>query len=270
MKSIDDIVSGVSKLVSPPEVWVRINEVIGDPFSSAEDVAEIVMRDASLTSALLRIVNSSQYSFSRKIDTVSRAIAIVGLADLFSIATAISAASSFSKLGNNSINTSDFWRHSVACAIASKEIARKKNVLHVERLFVAGLLHDIGFLVLCDKKPDEMQRVIERVKSGEGELSRLENDEFGFSHEDLGNALLEKWGLPESILQAISQHHDEDVSENNLEAHVVWIGEKVASCVAPLIEPECESGVEDIKEFGEVVDVTRSELEEALSLFLID
>ena len=205
---ITDLVKDVSGLVSPPDVCVRVFELMRASTSSAEDFGEIIGRDPNLTARLLRMVNSSFYGFASRIDTVSRAIAVIGTQELYSLVISVSAVQTFSKIAPQQVDMSSFWRHSVCCGLIARRLSRHCGVLHPERLFIAGLLHEIGTLVLFHQLPEVSAELVEACEGNEDSLHRAELDTLGYSHAEVGSLLLTLWSLPPSLHGAVRGHHD--------------------------------------------------------------
>ncbi|MGR8919747.1 MAG: HDOD domain-containing protein [Gammaproteobacteria bacterium] len=202
------LTESVRGLVSPPAVCARVLELVDSITASAADIGEVVACDPSLTSRLLRIVNSPLYGLRGTVDTVSRAVAVLGGRELVNLVVAVSAVSSFSKIPSRVVNMDTFWRHGVFCGLVARGLARRCKVLHPERLFVAGLLHDIGALVLYHKAPDVMQRLVAEAGEDEQRLFELERSTLGYSHAELGGMLLDGWSLPPALHQAVLWHHE--------------------------------------------------------------
>lgn len=202
-----ELVSGVVRLVSLPEVCIRVNEMMDDPVVNATDIGKVIAQDTSLTARLLKIVNSAFYGFQARIETVSRAVTVIGLRELRGLVLAASAVESFSKLPNDVLNLVNFWRHSVYCGVVAQLLAQKCNVLHSERLFVAGLLHDIGKLVITNKMVKESREVIKRVEQKKIFDFEAEQAVLGFDHAEVGGELLKEWNMPESLCNSVNYHH---------------------------------------------------------------
>lgn len=202
-----ELVSGVVRLVSLPEVCIRVNEMMDDPAVNATDIGKVIAQDTSLTARLLKIVNSAFYGFQARIDTVSRAVTVIGLRELRGLVLAASAVESFSKLPNDVLNLVNFWRHSVYCGVVAQLLAQKCNVLHSERLFIAGLLHDIGKLVITNKMIKESREVIKRVDTKKALDFEVEQAILGFDHAEVGGELLTEWNMPESLCNSVKYHH---------------------------------------------------------------
>ncbi len=202
-----ELVSGVVRLVSLPEVCIRVNEMMDDPVVNATDIGRVISQDTSLTARLLKIVNSAFYGFQARIETVSRAVTVIGLRELRGLVLAASAVESFSKLPNDVLNLVNFWRHSVYCGVVAQLLAQKCNVLHSERLFIAGLLHDIGKLVITNKMVKESREVILRAEKKKVLDFEAEQAILGFDHAEVGGELLKEWNMPESLYNAVRYHH---------------------------------------------------------------
>lgn len=262
---LKNFIEDVAALVSPPEVWVRLNEVVNDPHSSASDVAEITARDPALAARILKIVNSPYYNFPSKVDTISRAVTILGTSDLFALATAVSAARVFANIPSTLVKPENFWRHSICTGLAARKLAKRCGVLRGERLYVAGLLHDIGSLILYRKFPNKVSAVLLASAGDEEVLARVEQEMFGFDHAELGGALLELWNLPVSLLSAVRYHHDpEQATDSRLEAALVHIGSVAANRMerATFMEaaPRPDSEVDPI--VWQIVDLDRGVIDE--------
>ena len=201
------LVSGVVRLVSLPEVCLRVGEMLEDPRTTATDLGRVIGRDTGLTARLLKIVNSAFYGFPSRIETVSRAVTIIGMRELRGLVLAASAIEAFSKVPNDVLNMAHFWRHSVYCGVVAQLLAQRCNVLHSERLFVAGLLHDIGKLIICHKLPGRARLVQQRTEESGLFDFEVERQVLGFDHAEVGGELMRQWRMPEVLVDAVRWHH---------------------------------------------------------------
>ena len=208
MEAVQKIINGTKTLISPPDVWFRFNEAVSMPGSTIQDISEIVKTDPSLVANILKVVNSPFYGIRSKVDTISRAISIIGLDDLYNIITSVVAVNSFSRIPTTLVKPATFWRHSFCTAILAKKIAGQCGVLHTERLYVVGLLHDIGSLLLYTSHPEISEQIINESEGDEEVHYRIEKEKLGFTHSDIGAELLSNWGLPEVLTKTIKQHHE--------------------------------------------------------------
>jgi len=227
-ETAQDLVVGISGLVSLPEVCVKIGELCQDPNTSAAQFGKLISQDAALTISLLRIVNSAFYSFPSKIETVSRAVAIVGQRDLHNIVLAASVSGVFDRVKSHLIDIDHYWRHAVYTGIVARIVAQHNSVLHPERLFVAGLLHDIGRLILCYRREQDVRHATAMSLSEDIPLYKAEERLMGFTHADVGAELMLSWGLPESLQYTTRLHHSPVHSEFPLECAIVHLADQVS------------------------------------------
>lgn len=252
---LSTLVKDVSGLVSPPHVCVRVFELMRSTDTSARDFGELISQDPNLTARLLRIANSSFYGFSSRIDTVSRAVAVLGMNELYNLAIAVSALKSFSEIPSSLVSMETFWRHSVYCGLVARALAKRCRILHPERLFVAGLLHDIGSLVLFNRLPELCGDLLAETDGDEEALHRAEIDALGFSHAEVGSVLLTTWNLPPVLPGAVRGHHDPSKTVvGHLEACIVRIANLLAnqSENGALQDPRCAASIVSTQDWQRV------------------
>ena len=213
------------KLPEMPSIVSELNEVIASPFASASDIARIVNKSPSLTTLLLKIVNSALYGFSSKIDSISRAVTMVGSKEITGLAIGISAMRMFSDIPKEIIDMPSFLRHSLACGIIGRILAAYKNIPHTERLFVSGLLHDIGRLVVYRYFPHQGKSVLHRAMTAEQPLYRVEKKELGCRHTDIARYLLTRWKLPFALENNIVYHHHPAAAHEPVGASIVHLAD---------------------------------------------
>lgn len=203
----DDLVRGAVEVGTVQGLYERLTKVIDHPLSSAADVGRVIAEDPGLTARLLRLVNSPIYGFPSRIDTVSQAISIVGMTQLRDLAIGTSFMSLFANVPSHLVDMQSFWRHSIACGLAARQLAAHRREANVERFFVAGLLHDIGRPVIFTKAPlDAASALLEARQTGQL-LYDVEHRLFGFHHGAVGAALLDRWRLPRFLIEAAAWHH---------------------------------------------------------------
>jgi putative nucleotidyltransferase with HDIG domain len=243
------LVGDVASLVSLPEVVTRINELVDDPRSSADDIGHAVAQDAALTARLLTLANSAMFGVSRKVDTVGRAIAVLGTRQVRDLTLGLSATRAFAGIPNDLVSMSSFWHHSVLCAVAARQLATLCARGRPDSSFVAGLLHDIGQLVLFNKLPRESHRALLMTidEPNEPDLYLCERAVFGFDHATVGAALGRQWRLPPNLIECIEFHHaPAEARSAPLDVALVHMANSVAALAeigsdefedAPPIEP---------------------------------
>lgn len=202
-----DLVTGSVRLISLPEVCIRVNEMLDDPAVTAEELGNVISQDTSLTARLLKVVNGSYYGFEAKIETVSRAVTVVGLRELRGLVIAASAVETFLNVPDEIFDKVRFWRHSVYCGLIARLLAERCHVLHSERLFVAGLLHDIGKLIVAQRLPDEAKMISAETESSQRPEFEVEEEILGFNHSEVGGELMHGWSMPETLFESVAYHH---------------------------------------------------------------
>ena len=223
----EDLLKGLVQLSSLPVIYTKINEAVNNPRSSMQDISNIISDDPGLTSRLLQIVNSAFYGFPSKIETVGRALFIVGTQQIRDLALATSIVSLFKGIPEELVNMESFWRHSVACGLAAKLLATYRRCeMNVERYFAAGIIHDIGRLVIYKKIPETAQKIILRCKANKELLYIVEKEVIGFDHANVGSVLARYWNLPPSLEEVVAYHHSpRDAKRYPIETSVVHVAD---------------------------------------------
>lgn len=234
-----DLLRAEGALPTLPMIHSQLQRVVSDPESSAEDAARVISFDAGLTASLLRLVNSSFYGFPSRIETISRAVALVGTTQLTSLAMGTTVIGLFNDHPEDLINLERFWRHSVATGVLAGNLARRAGEREPERLFVAGLLHDVGLLLMYRAIPDECRRVQRFIRERGALLHQAEMNILGFDHAMLGGMMLRKWNLPYPLVNAVLRHHSPDRSPGHAEPALIHVANVLAASMdsAPGGEP---------------------------------
>lgn len=241
--TLEELVHDADELVSLPGVCMRINAMVDDPDSTAKDIGEIISQDPALTVRLLRIANSPFYGFSSEIDTVSRAVTVIGTERIRDLVLATSAIQAFEGIPNELVTMDDFWLHSIYCGISARLLANKCEKSESESLFVAGLLHDIGQLLMFHKLPQLAKEALLLSIEGpdEPEMYLAERQVFGFDHTQVGGELVRHWQLPTGIQECVEFHHEpEKATQHPLEVSLVHMANTIA-CLAELNTTDEES-----------------------------
>ena len=212
MKIADKILSKIDEFQTLPTVYGAMTEVMSNPYSSANDVADIISSDQAAAAKILRAANSPIYGFAGSIDTVNKAIMYMGFAEVKNLVAAISIVDVFSrsKIGAY-FNPVEFWKYSLAVGVISRFIAQHINAPAVEHYFLSGILHDIGKLLLYQCAPTEFAYSLQVAGYRNCSLRATLMETIGVSHNVLGELLAEKWKIPESIRHVI-RHYNADIS----------------------------------------------------------
>lgn len=199
MSTVWEQLAANARLVSLPDVYLRLRSVLDDPNSNLADVADVVGKDPAMTTRLLRIVNSAYFGLGNEIDTVSRAVGLLGTQEVHDLVLAASVAKSFEGMSSELMDMQRFWRQGVRRAIIGSELAVLCNVLDGERLFVAGLLSDIGHLYIYQLAPQKAQQAIELAQVQGIPLYKAEQALLGTDYARVGGELMRRWQLPQSL-----------------------------------------------------------------------
>ena len=223
---LDDDIS----LVSFPRVYTQFQEAMADENTSFSEIGDIIIYDAGLSARLLRIVNSAYYSFPQKIETISHAIGVIGTRQLSDLMLSTIVIDKFKSIPESMIDMESFWQHSIACGLIARELASQKENLDPEMFFTAGMLHDIGQIILCMKLPQITLRILLELQSRQEPLQELEHEELGFDHAELGGKLLNKWNLSEFHVETTTFHHEPGNAPNySLEASIIYLADILAN-----------------------------------------
>lgn len=200
-------IESVNDLATLPETLTRILDVVLDESSNATDLGDEISQDPVLAAKVLRIVNSAFYGFYRKITAISDAVVLMGYNEIRTVVMAVSAMDLFHASGPHGHFRRRLWEHTVSTA-ATTDILAQCSHREVHAAFTAGLLHDIGKVVLDQVFPDEYSAALDRAENDSLRLREAEIGIFGTSHAEVGSWLAERWGLPPTIVEAIRYHHE--------------------------------------------------------------
>ncbi|MGB9715470.1 MAG: HDOD domain-containing protein [Thermodesulfovibrionales bacterium] len=203
---VDKLFSKLTDIPTLPSIVLQINKIIKNDNISTYDIGSIIERDPSLTSKVLKFANSSYYGLSYSVNTVTRAITVLGINTIRNIALTASVFEIFNSKKSLPFDIAGLWYHSLGCAMASKAFISKAAHLLEEEAFICGILHDIGKVIIAQNMPDLMNRVLDEIKKGKSQ-SDAEKDIIGYTHSEVGALLSEKWHLPEELCETIRFHH---------------------------------------------------------------
>lgn len=229
---LESLIAKSVTLASLPETVTRTQALINSPDSSATEIGDSLSHDPALTARLLRIVNSPYYGFAAQIETVSRAITLIGTLELLDLVLATSVVRLFDDIPRELVTMDKFWEHSLYTAVTARILAQRGRAPNTERYFIAGLIHDIGELVLFSQRPLQSAEALRLVQEKPGEQLAAERQVFGFTHGQVGAELARAWNLPPSLVTAIQHHHAPDDADSfQLEAAIVHCADAIGISV---------------------------------------
>jgi len=226
----DSIIRRVLKVASLPQIFIKVEETLNNPLSSKLHLSQIIEEDPGLTARLLKLSNSAFYGFSAKVETAKHAITVLGTQQLRELVLACSVMKVFKSVPSDLVDMESFWRHSIACGVAARSLASLRYESNVERYFVAGLLHDIGRLIILMQLPQIVPKVFLKAKLQKQFLFKVEHELLGFNHATLGGLLLASWELSPRMVESIKYHHYPTMAKSHpIDAAIIHTADIIAN-----------------------------------------
>jgi putative nucleotidyltransferase with HDIG domain len=206
LKRITQSIIGLPTL---PTVITQLIGLIDNPRTSAKEVAQLISTDQALTAKILKLANSAFYGFPREIATVDLAVVVLGFETVKSLGLSVSVLERFAsgRDDDHLFDRQKFWQHSIACGVGARLLAQKLRYRVPGEAFAAGILHDIGKLILCQYFPEEFSRVLEMAHEEHIYIGHAEEQILGVTHAEVGSWLVEKWNLPRQLVDSVTYHH---------------------------------------------------------------
>ncbi|SEK94698.1 HD-like signal output (HDOD) domain, no enzymatic activity [Colwellia chukchiensis] len=248
MMNANDYAQQASEIFILSDSFVRIKELIDDESSTIDDIAEIILLDPALTGSILKLANSSFFNYPGKIDTVSKALLVLGITEVYNLVIAFFTKKAFKALALDSDYLDDFWCKSVDCALILKYIGEQLDVANAERLFILGLLHNLGELVIQQLAP-EKGNVANKYAAPELPW-QAQVQQLGFSYAECSAELLKQWQLPFNIIEPIRQQDETDFSYSTDETKLLYIAKRIM-----LMQYECNSHPDELMLSPEVMQL---------------
>jgi HD-like signal output (HDOD) protein len=230
-----------------PQIVGQVLKLADDPNASANAMEKVIERDAAITAKLLRVASSSFYGVSN-VPTISRAISVLGMNAIRTLVVGIAYQQMISgKPHAQLFSKSDFWKHSLATGTAARVLGKIRAPGKAEELFCAGMLHDIGLLILDRFAPSELDEAIKMARDEGIPLHEAERQLYGYDHAKVGLILADRWGMPPSLKAAIGYHHDwaEAEGEESMTAFVAVANDLAKQCGFRAGSPEIDEGINE-------------------------
>lgn len=257
-----ELAINASGLFVLPEAVSRMKECMDDQAASIDDIADIIAFDPALTAQLLKVANSALYRFPNKIETISKALQVIGTRSAYDLALAYGVSCAFNEISAKVIDLDKYWEQSVSCALLAKYFAEQKNCRESERLFVCGLLHNVGELVMVASLPEQAKRcaaINKQVTPVE-----LQKAILGFTYSELSAELLRLWNIPESICNAIGGLHGGSDASHSVDTQILQLAYVLSlDNVNADLYPSYHNLV---PEYHERLDFSHQDLEDALDI----
>jgi len=208
---LKDLILNAQDLPAMPHVASKVLELAGNPDTTAAKLQQVISDDQAMAARILKIANSALYGCSRKIKTLTDAIVMLGFNTIRSLVVTSAARNMYLK-GGKSMGLKErlLWEHSMGCGIAARLLVQMRHPQLAEEAFLAGLMHDIGKLVLNQYASDAFDRVVQDVYNEGRMFLEVEQELLGFDHTEVGAMLVSKWKLSTQLEEAIRHHHNAD------------------------------------------------------------
>lgn len=219
-----DLIGRSLRLRALPKVVLQLQRLLDSGEACSATVAHCLRNDPALSAQVLRIANSSWYHLSAKVNTISRAVTIIGHNAINNLVLASSVVGLIEQKKMPNFDMQAHWEHSLKTAILARLMAEECNVLHSEPFFIGGLLHDIGTMVIVLKLPELSRTLYMRFPEETMSIHDIERQTLGFTHADVGAELLASWSLPNELVEAVRHHHQPtQASDSPLNAAIIQI-----------------------------------------------
>ncbi|MBW1711246.1 MAG: HDOD domain-containing protein [Deltaproteobacteria bacterium] len=199
----------IDDLPTLPSVFLNIIKLMRDPNTSMVEIARAIEADPALSMKILRLINSSFYGLAKTVKSVQQAIVMLGANTIKNIVISASIIKALeTKEQTSSFNREALWQHSIGCGLIAHHLGNRIEFGHTEEKFVAGILHDVGKIILDIYFHSELRTVIRQVQQKNMPFYKAEREILGIDHGEIGAYVAETWLLPDVLVEVIAKHHD--------------------------------------------------------------
>jgi putative nucleotidyltransferase with HDIG domain len=231
---IKGMIAQMDRIPTIPTVYCEIVEKLRDDSVSIEEIGALIVKDPGITAQLLKLVNSAFFGLCREVSSPSEAVAYLGIETMKALVLGVHAFGSFDGRKLPGFSLESLWSHSLEVGAVARRIMELEGVSRnsAEESFVAGMLHDIGKLVLAVNLPEDYKKTLAISTAERIAVCDAEEQVFGANHADVGGFILSLWGLPARVVEAITYHHNPESSATTAMAPLVAV--HVADCAVNL------------------------------------
>jgi putative nucleotidyltransferase with HDIG domain len=246
--TIEELLAKGDALPGLPEIFLKVSNQLDDDDVSAGEIGQTIANDPAISYKILTMVNSAYFGLPNKISSISQAVMLLGRFKLKQVLIGALLGDVFKGLESEFFSLNDFWVHSIRTAIIAKELAIISDYVdEPEILFTAGLLHDVGRLILAIQMPELFGEISERTATKHIDIVQSEMDVIGLTHTEIGAALMLKWGFPDLIWVCVKNHHRADYSGPFYNAvHLTYLANQLSQQIPPESEDEAFAILDDI------------------------
>ena len=219
MKTAEELISISTTLYTLPKVYLEVKKVIDNPDATMADLSRAISIDPGMTATVLKLVNSAFYAMPRKVETISRAVGILGMQPVHDLTLAVAITRAFGQLDQQVMSMDVYWANSFFSGLVARELARRCFLVDSERMFVEGLLREIGHLIMYDQLPEQSEQALRESAQTGKPIHLVEQQQLGFDFTEVGQALVEAWQLPKNLGIAIRhQNQPSATTDHGFEA----------------------------------------------------
>jgi putative nucleotidyltransferase with HDIG domain len=266
VNNLKEKIQNIIHLPALPAIAMEVISIIENPRTNVQTLSNLISKDQVLASKILKIANSPFYGYSKTISTLDFAIVILGFDTLKDAVLSVALISHLNKNVSKDFDMNAFWSHSMATSIIARELAKYLNYkTHATESFVAGLIHDLGILILNQYFRKEFEEVMDILRSGNATILEAERKVFGTTHDEIGSWLAQRWNFPKALIEAIKFHHNPTYAVIDKQLSVII---HFADVLAQGIE-SCEFILEKgVKIYPGAVEIVKQNDEEFLNVFM--
>jgi HD-like signal output (HDOD) protein len=226
--NVNDYTEQANSIFVLSDSFVRIKELIDDESSSIDDISDVILLDPALAGTILKLANSSFFNYPGKIDTISKAVLVLGITEVYNLVIAFFTQKAFKSLSAEQEYLDNFWCKSVDCALIIKFIGVRLGIPNAERLFILGLLHSVGELVVQQLSPE---KVLAANSISNAELPwDQQNSVLDFTFGECSAELLKQWQLPFSLIEPIRNQDNDDFEYASNESKLLYLAKRIMLC----------------------------------------
>jgi len=223
--TVTEYVNQMDKIFVLSDSFIRIKELIDDESSTIDDISDVIIIDPALTGTILKLANSALFNYPGKIDTISKAVLVLGITEVYNLVITHFTTKACQSMSNDAAYLDNFWEESIDCALLIKFLGCSLNIPNGERLFILGMLHNLGELIVKRISPDKVLQC-ESIDSGKLPWDN-QRDILGFTYGECGAELLKQWQLPYNIVSPIRNQDQADFNLINTETQLLYISKRI-------------------------------------------
>jgi len=273
--ALQTVVDKINNLPTLPQVVESVISMVEDPNTTASQLSAVISKDQALTTKVLKVVNSAYYGMPREISTLNQATVILGFSTIKNLVLSASIFGTFDDhYSNQHFNRVKFWEHSIGTAVGARVLSKRIGLGNPEELFVAGLVHDIGKVVIDEYLHDDFLKILDIVETRNVRILDAEQEVLNFGHPNLGEWVATMWNLPQDLVTAIAYHHSPRLATGYKKmVSVVHLADAISriegigyggDSLTPVIDPESWEILQiPAEEIGNLIATIKEEFKKA-------